>query len=246
MITSELIKNRIKKFWGYGSLDSTVWFVGMEEGLNPTTDTEELEIRFKASDGKTTVDMRKDMSHLVGHMKWFKKDSPIQATWKYPIALYLYFKNHKVPNQEDIREHQGLVLGDKLKKESTTIELMPLPSQKAHESTWLYKKYGVEGLSSRKEYLDTYKPKRVKELKTLIEKYSPKLVIFYSIGYLPEWTEIIGQKPKEITNQMYFIQKGGTNFCILPQGASFGMSYKRLYEFANKINNKIDLWKKKY
>lgn len=238
MISSDLINDRIKNFWGYGSLNAPVWYVGMEEGLGPTTDTKELDIRFKAADGKATVDMRKDMSHLVGHMKWFKKDSPIQATWKYPIALYLYLKNHKIPSQQEIREHQGLILGDKAKKESTTIELMPLPSQKAHESTWLYKKYDVPGLNSRKEYLYTYKPKRVKELKNLIEKYSPKLVIFYSIGYLPEWTEIIGQKPKEITRQMYFAQKGETSFCILPQGASFGMSYKRLYEFADKINKR--------
>jgi len=241
MLTSDLIKNRIKNFWGYGSLNAPVWYVGMEEGLGPTTDTEELYIRFKAADGKTTVDMRKDMAHLVGHMKWFKKDSPIQATWKYPIALYLYLKNHKIPSKQEIREHQGLILGDKIKKESTTIELMPLPSQKAHESTWLYKKYGVIGLGTRKEYLNTYKPKRVKELKKLIEKYSPKLVIFYSIGYLPEWIEIIGQKPKEITYQMYFIQKGETGFCILPQGASFGVSYKRLYEFANKIRNRTEI-----
>jgi hypothetical protein len=241
MLTSNLIQNRIKNFWGYGSLDAPVWYVGMEEGLGPTTDTEELDIRFKAADGKTTVDMRKDMSHLVGHMKWFHKDSPIQATWKYPIALYLYLKNHKIPSQQEIREHQGLILGDKIKKESTTIELMPLPSQKAHESTWLYKKYGVSGLNSRKEYLDTYKSKRVKELKNLIEKRSPKLVIFYSIGYLPEWTEIIGQKPKEITKQMYYIKKGETSFYILPQGASFGMSYKRLYEFADKIKNRTEI-----
>lgn len=238
MITSELIKNRIEKFWGYGSLNSPVWFVGMEEGLNPTTDTEELEIRFQAANGKTTVDMRRDMSHLVGHMKWFHKDSPIQATWKYPIALYLYLKNKKIPTKEEIREHQGLILGDKIKKESTTIELMPLPSQKTSESTWLYKKYSIDGLNSRKEYLSTYKPTRVKELKKLLTKYSPKLVIFYSIGYLPEWTEIIGKNPEEITKQMYFSKNGKTTFCILPQGASFGMSYKRLYEFADKVKNR--------
>lgn len=239
MLTPDLIKNRIKKFWGYGSLESPVWYVGMEEGLNPTIDTKELDIRFKSADGMATVDMRKDMAHLAGHMKWFNKDSPIQPTWKYPIALYLYLKNHRIPTKEEIREHQGLVLGDKQKKESTTIELMPLPSQKTSESTWLYKNYGVPGLNSREEYLNTYRPKRVQELKHLIEKYSPKLVIFYSIGYLPEWTEIIGQKPKEITKQMYFIQKGKTSFCILPQGASFGISYDRLYEYADKIKNKI-------
>jgi hypothetical protein len=235
MIDSNLLNDRIENFFGYGSLDSIVWFVGMEEGLNPDIDVKELDLRLKCAFGQTTVDMRKDMSLLKGHMKWFKKDSPIQATWKYPIALYLYLKNNTIPEKEEIREHQGLILGDKDKKESTTIELMPLPSQKTHESTWLYGKYNVAGLNSRSEYLEMYKPERVQKLKKLIEKHQPKLVIFYSLTYLPEWIEIIGSKPKEITKQMYFIKKGNTSFCILPQGASHGMSYARVYEYGDKI-----------
>ena len=190
MITADLIQRRIDNFWGYGSLEAPVWFVGMEEGLGPTTDTGELEIRFRAADGKATIDMRQDMAHVDGHIKFFRSDPPIQPTLKYPIALYLYLKNNNggKPSKEDIRAHQGLVLGDNKQKESTAIELMPLPSQKAHESTWLYERYGVLGLDSRENYLSSYKPKRVLELKSLIEKYSPKLVVFYSLGYLPEWT----------------------------------------------------------
>lgn len=241
MITPELIKRRIDNFWGYGSMEAPVWFVGMEEGLGPTTDTEELEIRFRAADGKATVDMRREMSHVTGHIRWFRENSPIQPTWKYPIALYLYLKSHLVPTKEDIRLHQGLILGDSVRKESCTIELMPLPSQKANESTWLYKGYGVPSIDSRKEYLATYKPARVQELKRLVAKHSPKLVIFYSVGYLPEWTDVIGEKPEEITLQMYFAKTGKTAFCVLPQGASFGMSYQRLFEFAERIREKVAL-----
>lgn len=169
-------------------------------------------------------------------MKWFREDSPIQPTWKYPIALYLYLKNHKIPSQKDIREHQGSILGDSVRKESTTIELMPLPSQRANEPAWLYKKYGVLGLGSRKEYLAAYKPRRVQELRNLVQTHSPKLVIFYSVLYLPEWTEVIGEKPEKITPQMYFAQKGKTAFCVLPQGR---VRYDRLYKFARMIQGKI-------
>ncbi|MFH1233379.1 MAG: hypothetical protein V1649_01870 [Patescibacteria group bacterium] len=234
-----LLQNRINNFWGYGSLEAPVWFVGMEEGLNPTIDTEELEERLKVADGKTTIDMRCDMAHLTGHIKWFQPNAPIQSTWKYPIALYLYLKNHRIPTQEEIREHQANILGDSILKETSTIELMPLPSQKANESTWLYGKYNIKGLGSRKEYLSLYKPRRVQELKHLIEKYSPRLVIFYSVLYLPEWSEIIGIKPEPISTQMYFARSKKTSFCVLPQGSSFGMSYKRLYEYTKKIEKRI-------
>ncbi|OHA22122.1 MAG: hypothetical protein A3H57_04885 [Candidatus Taylorbacteria bacterium RIFCSPLOWO2_02_FULL_43_11] len=237
----DVIRRRIEHFWGYGSLNATVWFVGMEEGLGPTTDTQELETRFRAADGKTTIDMRRDMSHLVGHMKWFRSGAPIQPTWKHPIALYLYLKNHRIPTSEEIREHQGLILGDSILKESSTIELMPLPSQKAHESTWLYASYPVLGLRTRKEYLRTYKPARILGLKQLIAEHTPKLIIFFSVGYLPEWAQVIGKTPEEVTHQMYFVRNEKTAFCIIPQGASFGMSYKRLYNFASRVKDQVVL-----
>jgi len=55
MITAELVERRIANFWGYGSFGSPAWFVGMEEGLGPETEIEE---RFRAADGKATIDRR--------------------------------------------------------------------------------------------------------------------------------------------------------------------------------------------
>ncbi|MDP2655090.1 MAG: hypothetical protein Q8P17_00820 [bacterium] len=235
-LTADLIRRRIENFWGYGNLEAPVWFVGMEEGLNPTTDVAELEMRFRVADGKATVDMRHDMSALANHMRWFRPGARIQPTWKYPIALHLYLKNGKIPDKEEIRDHQARVLGDSVLKESTTIELMPLPSQKAHESTWLYAKYNVQGLSSREEYISTFMEARVRKLKDMLVRYKPKLVIFYSVSYLPKWSEIIGVHLGKVTSQMYFAKNGGTSFCIIPQG--HGMSYKRLYEYASLILKK--------
>ncbi len=237
MITPDILQNRIKNFWGYGSLDAKVWFIGMEEGLGDVTETE-LEDLMLACDGKSMVDLRQDLSHLPKFMRWFQEPFPVQPTWRYPIALYLYLKNRRIPSQQEIREHQGLIFGDSAIKESAAIELMPLPSKKADESTWLYREYGLQGLSSRKEYLTTYKPKRIQELKHLIEKHAPVLVIFYSLRYLNDgtWAEIIGKTPNGITRQMYFTKTDKTSFCVIPQSVSFGMSYNRIYEFAEKLN----------
>ncbi len=235
-LTADLIRRRIENFWGYGSLEAPVWLVGMEEGLNPTTDVTELEMRFRVADGKATVDMRHDMRALANHMRWFRPGARIQPTWKYPIALHLFLQNGKIPSKEDIRDHQARVLSDSVLKESTTIELMPLPSQKAHESTWLYAKYGVPGLASREEYMTSFKEARVRKLRDLLARYKPKIVIFYSVSYLAEWIEIIGSRPELVAPQMYFAKNGDTSFCVIPQG--HGMSYERLYEYANLILEK--------
>jgi len=240
MLTGDLIQRRINNFWGYGSLEAPVWLVGMEEGLDPNHDVPQLDVRFQIADGKATVDMRGDMKVLANHSKWFQAGAPIQSTWKYPIALYLYLKNKRIPDKEEIRDHQVSVLGDSVRKETCTVELMPLPSQKAHESTWLYANYGIAGLDTREEYLATYKEARVHKLKEQIDHYHPKLVIFFSLTYLPEWTDVIGSKPELVTPQMYFAQSNGTSFSIVPQ-SRFGMSYKRLYEYAALVAPKVVL-----
>ncbi len=239
-IKVDLIKNRIENFWGYGSLDASVWFVGMEEGVG-TGDEEELEQRFVAADGKQTADIRRDLGHLPQFMKWFRTGAGPQTSWKYPISLYLYLKNHRIPSKEEVCEHQIQVLGDTLLKETATIELMPLPSRNIREESWLYANSGVEGLETRSQYLTTYKGTRVRALKALLQDHAPKLVIFYSVGYLKEWQDIIGIELQNIASQMYFAQSAKTSFCIIPQANARGMSYQRLYDFGTRIENKVQL-----
>lgn len=238
-INTELVLSRIRNFWGYGNLEAPTWFVGMEEGLEPDATLAHLAERFRVANGKATTDMRRGMENVHGHARWFNTDARIQPTWKYPIALYLYLKLGRAPTKEEIRVHQALQLGDSEAKETMTVELMPLPSNKAHEHTWLYGSLGIPGLSTRTEYITTYKPIRVQKLRELFHTYKPKLAIFYSLTYLPDWAQVIGEQPQEITKGMYFAQTNHTACLIIPQGAAHGMSYARLYEFAEKVRSMI-------
>lgn len=237
----ELVRSRINNFWGYGSLKTPVWFVGMEEGLDPATTAAELRARFEAANGQQTVDMRRDMQNVPDHIRWFKPNAPIQSTWKFLIALFLYLKLDRVPTVDEIREYQTVALGDIDRNETVGVELMPLPSNKANQNTWLYSDVAVAGLSTRSEYLKTYKPERVRKLAALIREYRPALVVFYSLTYLDDWRSIIGVDPERIAEGMYAAQVNGTLFCIIPQSASFGMSYKRLYEYADLLKSRFSI-----
>jgi hypothetical protein len=240
MLTRELIERRLNNFWGYGSFQAPVWFLGMEEGLSPQ-DKKELDKRFLAADGKLTIDMRRDMAELTGHMKWFRPPFPIQPAWQYPIALYLFLKNNAEPSQQEIRGHQSIVLGDMELKETTAIELMPLPSAKADDSEWLYGNHGVPGLRTRQEYMDTYKGRRIQKLKALLTQYHPQLVIFYSASYRYDWECAIGAPLSLVTSQMYFLRTATTAFCAIPQGRARGMSYERIYEYGEVVKPQVDL-----
>lgn len=158
----------------------------------------------------------------------------------YPIALYLYLKNGRKPTTEEIREYQAMRLGDTVLKETVALELMPLPAIKTDESTWIYGKLGIPGLATRSAYLKTYKPERVQKLRELFHTHQPTLAIFFSLTYLPDWKEIIGTEPVEITTGMYFAKAGGTTYCIIPHSVARGMSYARLYEFAERVRGEIE------
>ena len=237
MISEKLVQDRLD-FWGYGSFNAPVWFVGMEEGL-PALDAEQLEARFRVTQGRPLVDIRQEMAPVLGHMKWFKEPYPIQATWKYLIALHLCLKDGQRPSRADIALFQGMRFADTAIAATAAIELMPLPSSKAHQSTWLYGSYPGLGLASRSEYLAKYKPSRVRQLRELIGRFLPRLVIFHSVSYVEDWEAVCGISKIAVTRQMYFMQNDYTAFCIIPQASSFGMSYRRLYEYADLIRERI-------
>jgi hypothetical protein len=233
MMTAELVHRRVANFWGYGSFKAPTWFVGMEEGLGPET---ELEERFRVS-GKATIDIRRDMARIPHAMRWFQPPRPpIQQSWKYPVALYLYLRDGRAPNREEIRAYQLHILGDIDREDSCVIELMPLPARSTRDEDWLYLKY----VGTRQQFFKRYRPERVRQLRDLITTHRPHLVIFYGMTYVSDWVDVIGQSARQITRQMYFAPGRGAASCIVPNN-SRGMSYDRLYEFAERVRPQVSL-----
>lgn len=217
-----LIRERIKNFWGYGNLTSDVWFVGMEEGYNESNEI--LFERFKATAHAAVFDIYEDLRVDPGHVYWFEENAPTQPTYRPLIFIHRYLQTRAEPTLEEVREYQIRKFGRKT-ADHAVLELMPLPSKSIKESDWLYADSGVEGLSSRKEYLATYKPQRVRELHVLIQTHKPKLVLFYSRGYLPDWQQIAGAPFEEvIPKKLHTAKDHGTLYAVVPHATSFGMS----------------------
>ncbi|MBV9862063.1 MAG: hypothetical protein JO267_07930 [Alphaproteobacteria bacterium] len=242
MIHIDHVRWRLENFWGYGSLEAPVWFIGMEEGLSNGGE-QFLTARFAATYTKVTADIRRDMSEVKDHMIWFEPQNAeppyrIQTTIKYPIALYLYLRDGAEPTKRAISIFQGEQFGG---AETCALELMPLPSNNTHATAWLYGDYASLKLGTRAQYLKAFKQVRVEKLRELVSHYRPKLLIFYSKTYLRDWERAAGTELKEVTKQMFFAQDDHTSYCVIPQGAAFGMSYVRLYEYAKIIQSKIVL-----
>jgi hypothetical protein len=169
------------------------------------------------------------------HMAWFKEGAPTQATYRKLIYLLLYFQTHKVPTLEDIREYQINHFGRK-KSNHAVLELMPLPARSLNAKDWVYASSGIEGLASRREYLKKYKPERIKRLRELIQKHKPKLVIFYSMGYLTDWKDAVEPSFKKVIDgKLYIAKDDSTLYAIVPHSVAQKMSNADWRHIAEKI-----------
>ena len=232
-----LIQERIKNFWGYGNLESRVWFVGMEEGYNEKT--ESLEARFRSTAGKQVFDVFESLKGDEGHVVWFKKGARTQPTYRPLIFLLLYMRTGKTPSLEDIRQYQIEEFG-RASSDMAALELMPLPSKSINERDWIYAPFGIEGLSSRKEYLKTYKPERVRALRELIKQHEPRLVVFYSLTYLNDWKQVVGIPMEEaIPGMLYAASDGRTLYAVVPHSVARGISRNHWKEMAEAIRNRL-------
>lgn len=215
-----IIKKRLKDFWGYGNLKGSVWFVGMEEGLD-TSEGFPLE-RFRATADKAVADITTNFSSA--HSALFKPNAPTQPTFRRLIFILLYQKLGRIPSIAEIRDFQINHFG-RTKSEHALLELMPLPAKSTRKADWIYQDIPLIGLTNREEYLANYLPERVEALSLLIEKYQPKLVVFYSRSYLETWQTIIPKKLKEvIPNKLHTVKVCDTIFAVTPHPTYKGLT----------------------
>lgn len=233
---ADLIRGRIKNFWGYGNLDGDVWFVGMEEGCDGSIPN--LIQRFESTSHGEVFDIVDDMQANEEHLRWFKEGAPTQSTYRKLIYLLLCFQTMKEPTLEDIREYQINHFGRK-NNNHAVLELMPLPARSLKESDWLYGSSGIDTLSSRREYLKANKPERVKRLQELVQIHKPKFVICYSMGYLDDWKILSPTPLKEVIGKKLYIAKDdSTVYAVVPHSVARGMSnndWKDIAEFILKM-----------
>jgi hypothetical protein len=228
-----LIQERIKNFWGYGTLEGDVWLVGMEEGCDGSIFN--LIRRFEATSHGEACDIYEDMQDSEEHLRWFREGAPTQATYRKLIYLLLYFQTGKVPTLEDIREYQINHFGRK-KNNHAVLELMPLPAKSLKAKDWVYASSGIVGLASRREYLSTYKPERVKRLRELIREYKPKIVVCYSMVYLDDWRLLTDTPLAEVMEKKLYIAKDDhTLYAVVPHSVARGMMNNDWKQIAETI-----------
>lgn len=218
-ISKELIENRINNFWGYGNLKSKFWFMSMEEGTNGNL--EELEVRFIKTKDKSVLDCYQDMLDVPEHIKYYSGyNPPLQSTMSKLIRVLLNITQAGNVDNEDIRKFQRDKFG-RLDCDHCSLEFMPLPVPRSDK--WIYSRIDLDYLISRDAYNSVIMSRRIKLFNQLIIKYRPEIVIFYSLKYRDNWSEIANQNFKLIGDNIWHSSSDLTNFFIIPHPQMHGM-----------------------
>lgn len=218
MIPRELIENRIRNFWGFGTLKSEVWFVGLEEALSAeeriTDDERVITERFQETFDKDVIDLRS----IKSSSQDFRNSKKVQNTLALAYRVMLFWRGEKKVEKNDLLKYQKEDFGHS-DKNHASLDLMPLPNQKT--STWLsaYSNSGIDYLESRRKYTKVVRPKRIEQLHELIKKYEPKAVILYAYSFKNlDWEKFSVPKPiphPQMPRVLHTII-GKTHFFITP------------------------------
>jgi hypothetical protein len=109
----------------------------------------------------------------------------IQRTWRGMCYIMLGLENQE-PSTENIRRYQAEQLG-RAHGNTLLTELMPIP--KPSVGSWGYEEL-IPQFSSREDYYQQIRPRRVQLLRQLVVQQHPQVIIAYGKAFWPDYKEI--------------------------------------------------------
>ncbi|MEO8471352.1 MAG: hypothetical protein ABI477_04130 [Chryseolinea sp.] len=196
LIQPHALQHWIDHFFGYGSWNSKIWFIGYEEGGGEQP--EEVAQKFNYFYDKhrsariaTLCDIRELYQHVPIELDGsktsnyktlfeyrFDKRSALHGSWKNLIAFVHGYRGKKLP---DLLSYQKDFFASRSSHEAL-IQLYPLPSP--HNHAWYYAwlnmpEFGF--LKSRTLYQQHVYQHRIKSILNNIKTHRPEVVIMYGM-----------------------------------------------------------------
>lgn len=214
-----LLDDFIRRFFGYGSWDADLWFVGMEEGGGSSID--ELIRRLNA------WDRTDELADLVAYHRkihvdgkdWFKERPPIQSTWG-KLARVALAAAERPTDAESVRQYQRDELGRRGGK-TALIELLPLPARSTRQ--WPYGNVGNPLLASREGYRNAFLSIRISAIRERIVCHRPSAVVFYGMGYRQHWESIAQLAFSPVEGERFLLAKSDRIYILATHPATKGV-----------------------
>ena len=184
----------LDRFYGFGSWDSPVWFVGYEEGGGdlPEEVAEKFDYFYnlKSAESSLLCDLRDLYRHVA-----FRTDGPraglfatlydyrfgehavLHGIWKNLIAFSRSYQDLEIPDLLTYQKNHFTIASEAL------IALYPLPSP--HNHAWYYSWLDLPQksmLKTRKLYEEYVYQQRIQTILTRIQAHKPQVVLMYGMN----------------------------------------------------------------
>ncbi|GHN02712.1 hypothetical protein WSM22_42010 [Cytophagales bacterium WSM2-2] len=197
LIEDNALKHWIDHFYGYGSWDARIWFIGHEESGGDMPEDVADKLNYFSKAHASATDVLCDLRELYRHVA-FRADGPKadlfdtlyehrfgshalqHGLWKNLIAFVHGYRNKKLP---DLLTYQKNSLALSSKQSEALIQLFPLPSP--HNHAWYYSwldQPQLGFLKSRTRYEQHLYLTRMQVILTKVKEYKPEIVLMYGMN----------------------------------------------------------------
>jgi hypothetical protein len=220
MLPSDLLTDYVDRFFGFGSWNAGIWFIGIEEAGGETEERVKNRLRAWDERGRKPLEDAPRFYPAEGRRSWHGPGAEIQPTWRQLIRM-LFLAQGRADTEAAILEYQRRHLGA-ADGETSLMELLPLPSPST--GTRRYNQWSeLPWLRTRQDYLSRVSEPRAESLRRKVSQHRPKVVVFYGttlprrFSLLPSWSHIAGGRfdqaiePERI---LLWRQSAGTVFFV--------------------------------
>lgn len=228
MLNQNTLTDFMNTFMGYGDFKADTWFIGMEEGGGENIQEIQTRIGVWAKRGRRTLEDCAEYHNEIGASHLFTPPvRSAQRTWDWLMRAQLKSEGRAYDSNASkvMQSERWLRIGSR----TCGIELLPLPSPSTN--VWHYDKFSNDpALSSRSNYRAAMLPNRIIAIKSAINEYKPRCVVFYSKNYQAYWQEIVGKEFTEVDG-LHIAHSRGTSFIVTlhPTAQMKGLGKKIVY-----------------
>jgi hypothetical protein len=187
----QLLLDYCQKFYGFGSWNSKIWFIGMEEGGKGSAAEAVIKQRLELwhKRGRKDTEAAHEFYNQLGYAtEWFGSKPKLQSTWRQLIRVLLHSKKI-TPNKDLIRKYQSEIWG-RHECEAAIFEMFALPAGSIRE--WLYPTFtDAPFLKSRDIYTNHLSDFRASYFQEKIRHHKPQYLVFYGTSYRNWFEKII-------------------------------------------------------
>lgn len=244
MLDSQLLLDYSKNFFGYGNLNASIWFVGIEEagGLCERVVADRLKLwrqKFKRSPIMDGYEFHRQLTDCHGNCleSLFSDPPQAQPTWDRLVRLQLAAQGCSPISNGDIAKFR-MSKWARTRSDNCLIELLPLPSPSIKK--WLYAPWtDHEFFQTRAAYQRHFAKTRAAAIKQLIADHQPEVVIFYGRRHMRRWGEIADVNwasiPRKPLPHTQFHRNNGTLYVVTHHPTAPGVSHDRLERIGKHI-----------